>query len=126
MQRRDFLAGSALGVAAGVVAAEAARPKDSLVQPAEAGRRVLFHCHTFPPNEKRFPRDAATGLFPGSPEHLAGFCRKLGFTGAMAISPFEVPAGRCTARVEEGTDGPAWLAERAAPLAGRLLLFAGL
>lgn len=126
MQRREFLAGGALGLAAGAVAAEAARPEELPVQSPASSRRVLFHCHTFPPNEQRFPRDAGTGLFPGSPEHLAGFCRKLGFARAVTISPFEVPPGRCTARVDEGVDGPAWLAERAAAFADRLILFAGL
>jgi hypothetical protein len=83
----------------------------------------MFHCHTFPANPARFPADARLGLFPGSVEHLLVTCRNLGFDAAVALSPNEAPEGRCTSRVDPGTDGIGWLASQAA-LNGELVLFA--
>jgi len=127
MQRRDFLAGSTLGLAAGTLAAaEVARPQNLRAQGPAGGRRVMFHCHTFPAQGTSFAAGSDAGPLPGSPEHLAAFSRELGFDRAVALSPFEVPLGRCTSRVDEGTDGAAWLSERAEAFGERLIRFASL
>ena len=87
--------------------------------------KILFHCHVFPADPGKFPPDPATGLLPGSVEHLRALASRLGFDRVMAISPSEVPPGRATARIDEGADGLAWLAQRAKHDAD-ILLFANL
>jgi len=95
-------------------------------RPSGSPPRVLFHCHCFPPNEQKFPRDPDTGLFPGSPEHLAVFSKRLGFDYATALSPFEVPEGRCTSRIAPPGDGLAWLEKHSREHRERTMLFASL
>lgn len=136
MDRRNFVKVGA----AGLVGAMEADPKYGATgknkpekaplpiqnQPSGKLPRVLFHCHCFPPNAKKFPRDPDTGLFPGSPEHLSIFMDRLGFDYATALSPFEVPELRCTSRIDPPGDGLAWLEEQAREHRERILLFASL
>jgi len=136
MDRRSFVK---MG-AAGLVGAMEAEPKPGSTgkdnpgetpqktknRPSGRAPKVLFHCHCFPPNEQRFPGDPKTGLFPGSPEHLAAFAQRLGFDYATALSPFEVPEGRCTSRIDPPGDGLAWLEKQASEHRERIMLFASL
>lgn len=106
-----------------------ARPEDAAGKtggslPA-ACPRVLFHCHCFPANPERFPLDPDTRLYPGSVEYLQAFALRLGFDYATALSPFEVPPGRCTSRIDPGEDSLEWLAEQARGR-DKILLFASL
>jgi predicted TIM-barrel fold metal-dependent hydrolase len=131
MDRRQFVKTSGLGLAGGALAkventGSEDKPVNESSKKTAPGGRVLFHCHCFPPNEQRFPRDPANGLYPGSPEHLADFANRLGFSKAVALSPFEVPQGRCTSRVGKGVDGIKWLEEQSAGVMDRLHLFASL
>ena len=131
MDRRQFVKKSGLGLAGGALAkAESSvSEKGRSSKPAKKsapGDRILFHCHCFPPNEQRFPRDPANGFHPGSPGHLVDLADRLGFSKAVALSPFEVPQGRCTSRVEEGVDGTGWIEEQSAGVLDKLILFASL
>jgi len=100
-------------------------PAKILENSSAAHPRILFHCHCFPPNPERFPLDPDTGFYPGSVNHLCAFISSNGFEFATALSPFEVPSGRCTSRVDEGTDGLAWLEQQAGG-GDQILLFASL
>jgi predicted TIM-barrel fold metal-dependent hydrolase len=120
------MTGSIIGAASGAIApsvksATATVPGDSPLE-----RRVLFHCHTFPASPPQFPRDPATGTHPGHPEHLAALASSLGFGRATALSPFEVPEGRCTSRVEPNQDGTAWLVDNSSKVSDRIIRFASL
>ncbi|HUU26253.1 MAG TPA: amidohydrolase family protein [archaeon] len=135
MDRRDFVKMGVLGLAGAGAEKEksSAGPRDmeeealpeNLNHSSGNCPRVLFHCHCFPRNPERFPLDPKTGFFPGSIEHLCTFIARLGFDCATALSPFEVPPGRCTSRIDPDKDGLAWLEEQAA---GRrqIMLFASL
>lgn len=125
MDRRKFVKTGAAGLA-GAASLAATSPGAQELPPAGGSPRVLFHCHCFPPNESKFRIEPVDGHPPGSPAHLAGFARMLGFDYATALSPFEVPPGRCTSRVGIDDDGPAWLEAEAAGHRESLLLFASL
>ncbi|MBW7997616.1 MAG: amidohydrolase family protein [Candidatus Glassbacteria bacterium] len=126
MDRREFITGTTLGAASGAIttAGESHAAQAEADSPPE--RRVLFHCHTFPYANDQFQRDPSTGLHPGHPEHLAAFIEGLGFGRATAISPFEVPEGRCTSRIEPGQDGPGWLSSSSQKVNDKIIRFAAL
>lgn len=135
MNRRSFLKIGAVGLA-GALEAEKEKgtagrvnekyaPVEIINHSPGLNPRVFFHCHSFPPNPQKFPSDPETGFFPGSIDHLSAFISHLGFDRATAISPFEVPPGRCTSRIGEGEDGLAWL-ESEAKGRKEIFLFAAL
>jgi len=135
MDRRNFVKMGAIGMVGAMKTKEKSGSyrQDEQKETPEGMRanssgdypRVFFHCHCFPPNPERFPLDQSTGFYPGSIEYLCAFISRLGFDYATAISPFEVPPGRCTSRIDKDADGLAWLEEQAG---GRdeILLFASL
>lgn len=127
MDRRTFVKGGAMALAAPLKDSKGESPELSVlpVRGESSPPRVLFHCHCFPANPDRFPSDPDSGEFPGSPVHLAAFALEQGFDLAVALSPFEAPEGRCTARIDEGRDGPGWLLDKAADFPA-LKLFASL
>ena len=136
MDRRKFVKVGAVGLVGAVKArAESSgetrqgkqeeHPSGILERFDKDAARVLFHCHCFPPNPERFPLDPETGMYPGSPKFLSDFASRHGFDYATAFSPFEVPVGRCTSRIDPEKDGLAWLQDQAEGLEN-ILLFASL
>ncbi len=126
MDRRKFIGGAALGAAGGIMAASDDSHARLSAGDSPPERRVLFHCHSFPVASDRFPHDPASGLHPGHPEYLAAFAAQLGFGRAVALSPFEVPEGRCTSRVSPDEDGPGWLDENSQKVSDKIIRFASL
>jgi len=69
---------------------------------------VVSHCHLYPGGRGEEFRDEF-GI-PGTPAHLAGFMKALGFSQAVGLAPHEDPPDpQELARIGAGRDGLEWL-----------------
>ena len=69
---------------------------------------IMSHCHLYPGG--RGPEFRDQFGIPGTPGHLAGFMKSLGFSQAVGLAPHEDPPDpKELARIESGKDGLEWL-----------------
>jgi len=69
---------------------------------------IMSHCHLYPGGRGEEFRDEF-GI-PGTPAHLVGFMKSLGFAQAVGLAPHESPPDpKELARIDTGEDGLEWL-----------------